>query len=339
MSGDQRGEPLRIGAVGLGQWGRRLAARMGDLPELELLAICDAEPSQLEASSWGQGVVAATFDQLLEDPGIEAIGLALPPPLHGEFGARVLESGKHLFVEKPMATSAEQAERLVRLAEARGLQVCVGHVTRHHPATRECERLVRSGELGALKQIFVDRVGARPRPGVTPWWVLAPHDLSLISALGPGPIVVRGASHEPSGETRAHLSLGGESEAFVYVAPTGAARRLTVWCCERGVLWLDEASSTVFRSAAAPPAAVSMAVASDFDGTHPTAAELVGALSRLPNETRIVTGDALANELRAFQRAVRHGEPLSTDVRDGARVVGLLEAVDRFVGARADGAR
>src|ERR1700758_4016991 len=129
---------LRIGVVGLGYWGPNLARNFGAVPGCELAWCCDASP-QARARvqpSFPAARFTAELGELLADPALDAIALATPVPTHAELAVRVLEAGKHCFVEKPLAQSVADAERAVDAAERSGRTLMVGHLLTYHPGVR-----------------------------------------------------------------------------------------------------------------------------------------------------------------------------------------------------------
>ena len=113
--------PVSIGVAGLGYWGPNIARNLAQLPGVELAWCCDASPEARErwAASFPGARFTADLDDLLSDDTLDAVVLATPVPTHGALAERVLDAGKHCFVEKPLAQSVEEAERAVAAALAR----------------------------------------------------------------------------------------------------------------------------------------------------------------------------------------------------------------------------
>src|ERR1700733_12655726 len=113
---------IRVGVAGLGYWGPNLARNFAAIPGCELAWCCDpSEERRVRAAQQFPGVqVASELDELLADDTLDAIALATPVPTHAELAVRVLEAGKHCFVEKPLAQSVADAERAVEAAERAG---------------------------------------------------------------------------------------------------------------------------------------------------------------------------------------------------------------------------
>jgi predicted dehydrogenase len=127
---------VSIGIVGLGYWGPNLARNFAALPGARVAWLCDARRrcgSVTRRRSRRRGVTGE-LDDLLDDGSLDAIVLATPVPTHADLATRVLEAGKHCFVEKPLAQSVADAERAAAAAERSGRVLMVGHLLQYHPA-------------------------------------------------------------------------------------------------------------------------------------------------------------------------------------------------------------
>ena len=110
-----------MGQAGLGEWGKNLARNFADLAELTWLSDpADGKSSEFTAR-YPHARWAGSLDEMLEDPELDAIVLATPVPTHHELAKRVLEAGKHVFVEKPPAMTAPEIDELVAIAGERDL--------------------------------------------------------------------------------------------------------------------------------------------------------------------------------------------------------------------------
>ncbi|HEY1457049.1 MAG TPA: Gfo/Idh/MocA family oxidoreductase, partial [Solirubrobacteraceae bacterium] len=111
--------PIRVGVVGLGYWGPNLARNFAAIEGSELVWLCDqSDPARTRvAHNFPQARLSADIDELLEDAELDAVVLATPVATHSQLASRVLEAGKHCFVEKPLATNVADAERTVDAAQ------------------------------------------------------------------------------------------------------------------------------------------------------------------------------------------------------------------------------
>jgi predicted dehydrogenase len=173
--------PATVGIAGLGPWGSNLARNFNELARLTWA--CDADEAKLAGAAARYPAARATtrFEDILEDDGVDAVVVATPVPTHADLARKALEAGKHVFVEKPMALAADDAEELVALAEERGLVLMPGHLLLYHPGVAKLKELVDSGELGEILYVYGNRVNLGTiRRDENALWSLGVHDLSVI---------------------------------------------------------------------------------------------------------------------------------------------------------------
>jgi predicted dehydrogenase len=221
---------ISVGVVGLGYWGPNLARNFAAHPQCELTWVCDSSEEQFaQAESRFPGArLTTSFDELLADPRLDAIAVATPVPTHAALAIRILEAGKHCFVEKPLAQSVADAEAVVDAARASGRTLMVGHLLEYHPGLERLKQLVDDGELGDIHYIYGNRLNlGKLRSDENALWSLGAHDVS---------VVLRLAGEEPS-ECQAHgesyMRDGVEDVVFCYLRfPSGLAAHLHL-------SWLD----------------------------------------------------------------------------------------------------
>jgi predicted dehydrogenase len=144
---------LEVAVVGLGWWGRIIAATLAESPKLRVRRAVDPDP---KARQWAaeRGIPAsAELADALADPAVRGVVLATPHTLHTPQIAAAAASGKHVFCEKPLALRQSDVEASVRLCNAAGVVLAVGHERRFEPPILEVKRLAESGALGTLLQI------------------------------------------------------------------------------------------------------------------------------------------------------------------------------------------
>jgi predicted dehydrogenase len=199
-------QSVRIGVAGLGYWGPNLARNFAALPGCELRWCCDPSThSRVRAASIAPGArMTGELRDLLSDPELDAIALATPVSTHAQLAAAVLEAGKHCFVEKPLAQSAADAERVVAIAEQSGRTLMVGHLLEYHPAVRELKALIDTGELGdRIYYIYGNRLNlGKLRADENALWSLGAHDVSVVLHLAeqePCELIAHGESYVRGG--------------------------------------------------------------------------------------------------------------------------------------------
>jgi len=171
-----------IVVVGCGHWGKNLVRNFSDLGSLA--AVCDpnAEVAQQYADQYL--VKNYSFSEVLNDLSIEGVVLAVPAPLHASMAIEVMNAGKHVYVEKPLAMNNLEAGKMIASAEKNGVQLMVGHLLQYHPTFMALRTLVESGEMGALQYIYSNRLSfGKVRSEEDVIWSFAPHDISMILSL------------------------------------------------------------------------------------------------------------------------------------------------------------
>jgi UDP-2-acetamido-3-amino-2,3-dideoxy-glucuronate N-acetyltransferase len=140
-------------------------------------------PENARAAAEGAGVPVRPFADLLADPDITSVVLATPDETHAELARAALDAGKHVLVEKPMATDADDAADLCARAESGGRVLMCGHILHYHPAFRELASLAGGGRFGRIRHIAAKRLHAAPGRPRHALWDLAPHDVSMVLAI------------------------------------------------------------------------------------------------------------------------------------------------------------
>src|SRR5918999_2523933 len=222
--------PLRVAVAGLGYWGPNIARNFAALPEAELAWCCDPSGAERErvAPMFPGARFTADLEEILADDGVDAVALATPVPTHEPLAIRVLEAGKHCFVEKPMAQSAAGAQAVVAAAEAAGRTLMVGHLLEYHPGVIKLKELIDGGDLGRVLYIYGNRLNlGKLRADENALWSLGAHDVSVLLRL---------AGEEPyEGQARgeSYMREGIEDVVFCFLRfPSGLAAHLHL-------SWLD----------------------------------------------------------------------------------------------------
>jgi predicted dehydrogenase len=183
---EQAGSPtadIRVGLVGLGYWGPNLLRVLADTNRVEVRWICDLDEDRLERLGHRYPAISATrqFSDLLDDDALDAVVVATPVFTHADLAMRALLAGKHVFVEKPLAASLEEARGLNRLAADSDLALMCGQTFVFSPPVRAIKQLIENGELGEIFFISSSRVNlGLHQQDVSVIWDLGPHDFSII---------------------------------------------------------------------------------------------------------------------------------------------------------------
>ncbi|HTV90745.1 MAG TPA: Gfo/Idh/MocA family oxidoreductase [Stellaceae bacterium] len=222
MSDRQDTRP-KVAVVGCGYWGKNLVRNFAELQALA--AVCDPDPATAAQMSERSGAPARTWDAVLSDPAVAGLAIAAPAIHHARLTRAALEAGKHVFVEKPLALTVDEAETVCELARQRGLRLMVGHLLQYHPAFVKLRELVRDGVLGRLQYLYSNRLNlGKVRREEDILWSFAPHDLSMIlSLVGHEPTEVSAYGgfylHKAIADvTTTHLVFPGGEQAHVFVS-------------------------------------------------------------------------------------------------------------------------
>jgi predicted dehydrogenase len=174
---------IPVGIIGAGYWGPNLIRNFTTCPHTEVAAVCDANPSRLEAVGRTNPhlKLVPSLDQLLELPGLKAVAIATPVSTHYPIAKRCLEAGLDVMVEKPLAATVQEAQALVDLAAKLGRVLMVDHTYLFGNPVRLIKKLIDDGELGDLYYIDSTRINLGLfQHDVNVIWDLAPHDLSIV---------------------------------------------------------------------------------------------------------------------------------------------------------------
>jgi len=173
-----------IAVVGAGYWGKNLVRNFYQLDTLK--TICDTSPDiRRQMSRDYPGVnITDSLELVLNDPDVEGVVIAVPAVLHFELARKVLMSGRHVFVEKPLALTYEDGQSLVNLAEEGRKVLFVGHILHYHQAIIRLKEMINGGRLGRLQYIYSHRLSlGKIRREENILWSFAPHDISIILSL------------------------------------------------------------------------------------------------------------------------------------------------------------
>ncbi len=144
--------------------GRHHARNYDDFAQADLRAIVDTDLRRAEALALRHACRAfSSVEELLaEEPGVKAVSVVTPTRTHVDVTAALLSAGKHVLVEKPIAASPAEADRMIALAQEHDVVLAVGHVERFNPAVRELKRCIERGDMGEIVSVFARRVGVMP---------------------------------------------------------------------------------------------------------------------------------------------------------------------------------
>jgi predicted dehydrogenase len=322
-------ERLKIGVIGYGYWGPNLARNVAASQDAVLWAIADLSPKRLNAARDVHPLTAMTADyhDLLRDPEIDAVFVATPPETHHQVVVEALEAGKHVLVEKPLATSVEAAQDMVRVAARCGRVLAVDHTFLFTGAVKRMKEYISSGEAGDLYYFDSIRINLglfNHETNVI--WDLAPHDVSIMLHLVDEPVrrvSAFGARHvDTNVENIAYITLEFDSPLLAHfhvnwLAPA-KVRRTIVGGSKKMLVYDDgEASEKlrVYDSGAS--------LCASREDMYRTFVEYRTGDVVAP---RLDKAEALAAETAQFVRAARGLEPPLSGGELGLEVVRIIAA-------------
>lgn len=319
-----------LGVVGLGYWGPNLARNIVELEGADLRWLCDSNDTTLRriGRRYPGTRLTTDVDELLDDDALDAIVIATPVSTHHALASTALDAGKHVFVEKPLAATSDDAIDLAVRAEDAGLTLMPGHTFLYSPPVNLVKDLISDEALGAVYFISMSRVNLGiHQPDVSVVWDLGPHDFSILRYwLDETPTAVSAVGRScvlPSTPDVAFVSLEYSSGVIAHVELSWLApsklRRTTVVGEEKMVLYDDTTAEPVriFDSGVSLPDPKSFG---EYKLTYRTGDIL---------SPRVRPAEPLALELADFVSAVQGGPAPVSDASLGIEVVRTIEAVDR----------
>jgi predicted dehydrogenase len=327
-------EVLRFGVIGCGYWGPNVIRNLSNLADVTVVAVADRDEERLESAGRRNPAIETMTDArtLLARDDLDAVAIVTPLETHFDFAKVALESGKHVFIEKPIAATVEEAQELIDVADRAGRVLMVDHTFVYTGAVRTIRELIEGGDLGDLYYFDSVRVNlGQFRDDVNVLWDLGPHDLSImlnvlparpvaVSAIGSSPVSTEEWGKESlayvsvwlEGGMLAHLHLNWLSPVKIRRTLIGGSRRMVVYDAldpdnqikvfDKGV---DVSSNEAVRRALVDYRTGDM-VAPKVDQT-----------------------EALEVGCRHFIECIRQGRTPDTGGKSGLQVVRLLEAAQR----------
>ena len=319
---------LNVAIVGLGYWGPNILRTAYELEDVHVTTLCDRSPDALakQARRYPSVHLTHEIDSVLEDDSIDAVFVVTPISTHYSLAKRCLEAGKHVFVEKPLAESAEECDELIDLAEERGLVLMPGHTFVYSPPVNVVKELLDSGEIGEVFFGTSSRVNLGiHQSDVSVIRDLAPHDFSMMLHWFGEPSWVRAVARDaivPGIMDVAFIDMGYPNGALIHLelswlSPTKLRRTVLVGR-EKMVVYEDTSQEQVRifdRS-------VEVIDPQNF-GEHRLSYRSGDIVS-----PRIDADEPLRLEVQDFVEAIRDGRQPRSHMYLGRDVVRLIEATE-----------
>lgn len=310
-----------IAVIGCGYWGKNLVRNMAELGVLA--AVADAYAPNAEAQSKLHKVPVKSVDEVATDASITGVVIAAPAAQHAPLATQMLNAGKHVFIEKPIALTVSDAEALEKLGAEKQRVVMVGHLLHYHPAYMKLKEMVAGGELGAVQYVYSNRLNlGKFRTEENALWSFAPHDISMVLGLfGEAPVSVsaQGMTTLTPGipdtvTTQFTFASGAKGHVFVSWLHPFKEQKLVVVGDKAMAVFDDslplEQKLALYKHGVAWNGSVPSPVKADAEYVALTASE------------------PLKNECQHFLEAMAGKTKTRTDAAEGIRVLKVLEAAE-----------
>ena len=328
---------LNVAMLGLGYWGPNLVRNLVSLENVKVVALCDLDVKRAEvfrSRLCPDARVVGDYRELADDSQVDAVVVATPIRTHCEFGSFFISSGKHVFIEKPLARTVEECQTLIDVAQRHNRVLMVGHVFEYNIAVQKIKQYIESGELGKLFYVYSQRVNlGRIQHDVNALWSFAPHDVSILNywfGLEPVRVSARGFSYLSSGiedvvfVTLQYPNLVGAHMHLGWLDPR-KVRLMTLVGSKKMLVYDDvslDAKIQIYDKG--------IADLHDFLEAPESFAEFqfqlrVGDLV-IPS---IQFGEPLQSECQHFIDCIQNGRRPLTDGLSGLKVVKVLEAAEQ----------
>jgi len=324
-----------LAQIGCGYWGPNLLRNFSAQPGCHVKWVAEQSPQRRAFVEAGYPKTKAVpdWETALNDPDVEAVIIATPAATHYTLARSALKSGKHAFVEKPLAMSTQEADDLTALAASTGRTLMAGHTFLYNAAVRHVKQLLEKGELGDVYYIYSQRLNlGQVRSDVNAWWNLAPHDVSILLYLMNGELPASVSAHgvdyiQPGIEdvVFAVLTWRNRVTAHIHVSwlDPGKVRKMTLVGGRRMVVYDDVSDDKITLLDRGVDRVPKAGERMDYDQFN--AYQLIHRTGDvwLP---RIDFQEPLKVEATHFLECIRTGQTPLTGPRHARDVVAVLEA-------------
>lgn len=329
---------IRIGIIGYGYWGPNLVRNCFEAVGAQVACVSDLRPDRLALVTNRYPTVRTTqdFQDLIADPSVDAVAIATPVSTHYELALRALQEGKHVLVEKPLASDTSQVQHLIEVAQKRKRVLMVDHTFVYTGAVRKIRELVESGTLGEIYYYDSVRVNLGLfQHDVNVLWDLAVHDLSIMDYVlpfRPCAVSATGLNHVPGGtENIAYLTLFFEGSQIAHIHANWLApvklRRTLIGASRKMIVYddLDQAEKIKVYD---------KGITLSQQSPEKLYQILVGYRTGDMLAPQVDGTEALRREIDHFLYCIREQEEPLTGGSAGLRVVEILQAASQSMAQR-----
>ena len=313
-----------IAVIGSGYWGKNLVRNFHSLGALR--CICDTNEETLKhfAEKYPTIDTCQALTDVLSNPEIEGVVIATPAETHYTLAREILLSGKHVYIEKPLALNADDGHKLVDLAEQEGLTLMVGHLLHYHPGFVALRELVASGGLGQINYIYSNRLNlGKIRREENALWSFAPHDISMILSLveeEPSSVLCTGGNYlhkDIADVTTTHMEFESGVKAHIFVSWLHPFK-------EQKLVVVGEKKMAVFDDTKPWDEKLTLYPHKiNWEGSIPVSDKADAEFVELAE------AEPLKNECAQFLSSIKTGQQPYTDGHEGLRVLRVLDAAQR----------
>ncbi len=319
-----------IGLVGLGYWGKNILRNLYTMGVLHTASDFDAKVISESADKLPGINYTTSFEEILQNPIIKAVAIATQAITHYELVKKSLQSGKDVFVEKPLALTVQEGKELLDLAEKEKKVLMVGHLLQYHPAIIKLKELISSGELGKIQYIYSNRLNiGKLRTEENILWSFAPHDISVILMLleeEPLKVLSFGGDYLNKGIydttlTTMEFSNGVKGHVFVSWLHPFKEQKLIIVGSKSMCVFDDLSKEKLFIY----PHSIEWS-----NGKIPVAQKAEYKTVKINN------AEPLKEELKHFVECILERKKPKTDGYEGLRVLKILESAEKSLSIKRD---
>lgn len=294
---------INVAVIGVGNMGQHHARIYSSLPNVNLVGVCDVDIKR--ASNIAQKyncLYSSDYRKFLHKENVDAVSVVVPTALHGRVACDVLEMGIHVLLEKPIATSLSEAQKIIDVAKKNKKILMVGHIERFNPAVVRLKKLIKKGALGKIVSINIKRVGGLPAQIKSNNVILdlAVHDIDISNyLLEEDPVRVYGLKSE-------NITFGQEDSAVMLLQYDKASVVIEVnWVTPVKIRTLDITGTEGFAKLDYINQAVTLYKNKSFNKSD--------FIRPIKNSLKIKKSEPLKRELEYFINCVRNGKTPDVD--------------------------
>ncbi len=325
---------INIAVIGCGYWGPNLIRNFFQIPNCHMKICCDLNEERLSRIKllYKDIQVTTKIEDILRDDSIDGVAIATPVYTHRDIALQCLGEGKHVLIEKPLASSSKECREMIQKAEEKHVKLMVGHTFEYVSAVNKAKEIIASGELGEIFYIYASRVNLGLfQPDINVIWDLAPHDISIILYLmGKFPISVnaQGKAHFKSNiEDVATTTLNFENGTIAFLHNSwldpDKIRRTTIVGSKKMLVYDDiepnEKLKIYDKGVEAPPYYDTFA---EFQFSYRYGDILIPKIDQF---------EPLRKECQHFIECIQQDKTPQTDGYNGLRVVTIIEAANKSI--------